>query len=356
MDTLLKIEAEAFQNIDADYQEDLIASTGDTVLSLVHLRPRDTSPNVTASAATPFTFEDGKYNIGLAYFDEEDGAGTYAINVGGTPVVEFQTLTSLTTPPVSGNIANAGNRQETDVALGINIYNQDEIEVIFTTDQGESRSFDFITFERVGDAPSRVLGSALSDPENGFGSERKVVLDNDNNVFRGTQKDETLRARRGDDRVNARGGDDRVFGGQGNDELNGRGGRDLLMGEDGNDSLVGGGKSDVLIGGPGRDTLRGNTGRDTFVFKDLNDGRDTIDDFNVNKDLIDLSDILSGVEYTASSPFDKFNQFVQIKQVGSQTRVSVDTDGVVGDAGYTNIAVLKGVDALTLDSNSFLID
>ena len=355
METRLKIEAEAFQNIDADYQQELIGDTGATVLSLVHLRPKDTSPNVTAGASTTFTFEDGKYDLFLAYFDEEDGAGTYEIKVGGDTVVEFQTLTSLTTPPVSGNVANAGNRQEPKVALGVNIYNQDEVEVIFTTDQGESRAFDFIEFERVGDAPSRVLGNPLPAPEDGFGSERKVVLENEDDVFRGTQRGETVRARKGDDRINARGGADRIFGGPGNDEIEGRGGRDLLIGEEGRDRLIGGGKSDILIGGEGNDILRGNTGRDTFVFTSLEHGRDTIDDFNVNRDLIDLRELLSGVEFTSSSPFEKFNDFVRVRQAGSKTRVSIDKDGVVGDAGFQTIAVLKGVDASTLDSDSFLI-
>ena len=353
METQFKIEAESFQNINPDYQQELIGDTGATVLSLVHLRPKDTSPNVTAEAVTPFPFEDGKYNISLAYFDEEDGAGSYEIKVGESTVAEFQTLTSLTTPPVFGNVANAGNRQESTVALEVNIYNQDDIEVIYTTDQGESRSFDFIEFERVGDAPSRVLGKPL--PIEKPGSERKVVLDNENNSFRGNQKDETVRARKGNDRINVRGGNDRVFGGQGNDTISGRGGRDYLLGEEGKDTLIGGGKSDILIGGEGNDSLRGNSGRDTFVFTDLDHGRDTIDDFNVNKDLIDLRDLLSGVEFTANSPFEKFNQFVQIKQVGSKARINIDTDGVVGDAGFTTIAVLKDLDASTLDSDSFLI-
>ena len=355
MDSLFKIEAEAFHNIDDAYQAELISGTGATVLSLVHLRPKDTSPNVTAGASTPFAFEDGAYNILLAYFDEEDGAGTYEINIAGRPVTQFQTLTSLTTPSVSGNIANQDNRQESEIALGINIYNQDDIEVIYTTDQGESRSFDFIQFERVGDAPARTLGTPIAPPENGFGSDIKVILDAENNVFRGNGDDETIRARKGNDKLTLRGGNDRAFGGQGNDDINGRGGRDRLYGEDGRDVLIGGGRSDILEGGAGRDTLIGNTGRDTFVFTSLEHGRDIIQDFNVNKDLIDLRQILSEVEYTSNSPFDKFLDFVQIKQVGSSTRISIDSDGVVGDAGFTAIAILRGVDATTLDSDSFLI-
>lgn len=355
MDTQFKIEAEAFHSIDADYRAELISDTDATVLSLVHLRPRDSSPNVTAEASTPFTFEDGKYNILLAYFDEEDGAGTYEIKVGGQTVSQFQTLTSLTNPAVVGNIATKDNKQEVSVAFGIDIYKQDEIGVTYTTDQGESRSFDFIQFERVGDAPIRTLGTRVPLPENGFGSEEKLILDDEDNVFRGSGKDETVRARKGDDHITLRGGDDRAFGGQGHDTINGRGGRDLLFGEEGRDTLIGGGKSDILAGGEGNDTLRGNTGRDTFVFTSLEHGRDTIEDFNVNKDRIDLRDLLSEVEFTAPTPFDKFVEFVKMKQVGSKTRVSIDTDGVVGDAGFTPIAVLKGVDAETLGSDSFLI-
>lgn len=354
MDGLFKIEAENFQTIDSRYEFETIAATGDTVLSLVSLRPQDTSPNLTASASTPFTFEEsGKYDILLAYFDEEDGAGTYEIKVGGRTVSEFQTLTSLTTPAVSGNIANADNRKEETVALGIDIYAQDEIEVTFTTDQGESRSFDFIQFERVGDALGRELGEPLPPISR---TEDKTVLDNEDNIFRGTGKSETIRARKGDDRINALGGDDRVFGGQGRDTISGRGGRDYLSGEEGRDVLVGGGKSDIIIGGEGNDILRGNTGRDTFVYNSFDDGRDTIDDFNVNKDFLDLRELLSGVEYTARSAFDKFADFVDIKQAGSRTKVRIDSDGVVGDGKFTTIALLKGVDADTLGPDRFLID
>ncbi|MBB3019961.1 Ca2+-binding RTX toxin-like protein [Microvirga lupini] len=66
---------------------------------------------------------------------------------------------------------------------------------------------------------------------------------------------------------------------------------DILNGAGGNDVLIGGQGADRLIGGLGNDQLTGGFGKDTFVFNqqagDLN--KDTITDFNVADDRIDLA-------------------------------------------------------------------
>src|SRR5690606_14855229 len=66
---------------------------------------------------------------------------------------------------------------------------------------------------------------------------------------------------------------------------------------DGDDVLIGGGGNDVLWGEAGRDTLTGGTGNDRFVFDDVREmgrtasTRDVITDFEVGKDVIQLSNI-----------------------------------------------------------------
>ncbi|MEP4978736.1 calcium-binding protein [Ascidiaceihabitans sp.] len=76
-----------------------------------------------------------------------------------------------------------------------------------------------------------------------------------------------------------------VSGGQ---TLSGTGSQDILAGQNGNDSLYGGGGQDTLMDGGGSDTLRGGSGADVFII--AQDGvRDTIEDFKVNEDFIDLS-------------------------------------------------------------------
>jgi hypothetical protein len=74
----------------------------------------------------------------------------------------------------------------------------------------------------------------------------------------------------------------------GDDRLTGSAAGDLLWGEGGNDSLTGGAGADVLCGGAGRDELTGGAGADVFIF-DTDTARDTVMDFELGIDRIDLS-------------------------------------------------------------------
>ncbi|HEY8360204.1 MAG TPA: hypothetical protein VIL30_22335, partial [Ramlibacter sp.] len=80
--------------------------------------------------------------------------------------------------------------------------------------------------------------------------------------------------------INGDGAANTQYGGSGNDTLNGGGGNDTLYGGSGNDTLNGGADSDNLYGGQGNDT---------FVF--TGKSSDTIRDFNVANDTIDISAI-----------------------------------------------------------------
>ena len=352
METTVRIEAESFSDIDPLYQIETIENTDVTLLSLVHRRNSNFDPDLTAGASTQSPLEDGKYNITLAYFDEGDGKGEYQVNVSGTEVAAFTTLDSffLETVPSFTN-----NYMVSTVAEGIDIYSDDILEVIFTTNLGESRSFDFIEFTRVGDAPIRDVADPITPID--FGEERRPRIDGTgrNDVLRGTFQAEIFRGKGGNDLIIARSGNDRIVGGKGRDEVKGGSGRDFIAGEDGNDLLIGGGKSDIIVGGKGRDTLRGGNGQDSFVFKSLNEGRDTILDFDVNKDVLDVRQILSGVEYQAETGYEKFVDFVRVEQIGARARVMIDSDGVVGDGKFTTIAILRGVEAETVVSTSFVI-
>ena len=70
--------------------------------------------------------------------------------------------------------------------------------------------------------------------------------------------------------------------------LNGNDAANTLTGLGGDDNLQGNAGADVIIGGTGTDQLRGGAQADTFVF-DTGDGADTIIDFEVGVDTIDLS-------------------------------------------------------------------
>ncbi len=83
------------------------------------------------------------------------------------------------------------------------------------------------------------------------------------------------------------GGNDTLTGSGGDNTLNGGGGNDTLNGGAGTDILIGGSGNDVLTGGTGTDTLTGGIGVDKFVFT-YGDAKDTISDFDVSNELIDL--------------------------------------------------------------------
>ncbi|TCN81340.1 hemolysin type calcium-binding protein, partial [Vibrio crassostreae] len=96
------------------------------------------------------------------------------------------------------------------------------------------------------------------------------------------------------DPVDLNDGSDTIYGEAGNDTLDGGTEDDYLDGGDDDDTLLGGSGNDILIGGSGNDILTGGAGDDIFMFDtQFNDGDvDTITDFNLNSDKIDLTDLL----------------------------------------------------------------
>ncbi|MBO9587044.1 VCBS domain-containing protein [Devosia sp.] len=96
------------------------------------------------------------------------------------------------------------------------------------------------------------------------------------------------------------GGNDMLIGGSVNDILDGGSGNDILWGGAGQDSLVGGSGDDILWGGAGQDTLTGGSGKDVFVFQEAGSANaDIIKDYVFADDVIDLSDLLSGISNDA---------------------------------------------------------
>jgi serralysin len=145
-----------------------------------------------------------------------------------------------------------------------------------------------------------------------------------NDVVLGEAGDDRIGGMAGRDIVKAGDGDDTiawndptgdvVFGGRGNDtilggdvaadEIHGGGGDDLirafttspeaatasdkLFGGKGNDVVIGGNAADTIEGGQGDDFLTGNDGADVFVFRDDQNGADTITDFDPSEDVAQL--------------------------------------------------------------------
>ena len=116
---------------------------------------------------------------------------------------------------------------------------------------------------------------------------------------------------------------DRIYGGGGNDRLRGMEGNDKLVGEAGKDTLVGGEGNDTLTG----DGTNGDSFKDVFVFG-KNSGKDVITDFEVGKDMLQITKGLNGIK-SADDVLD------HAQQKGKN---------VVIDLGDGNKITLKNVD------------
>lgn len=119
------------------------------------------------------------------------------------------------------------------------------------------------------------------------------------------------------------------------------------------DILAGGEGDDILVGGLGNDLLIGGNGADRFDYANRNEGGDTIDEFDLDEDVIDLSRVVTGFVPGQSQP----GQFVQLEQVfvddppgedRTDTRLKVDFDG--GGNQFVDFLTLRGVSGLTVEA------
>ena len=102
---------------------------------------------------------------------------------------------------------------------------------------------------------------------------------------------------------------DVIFGGKADDSL---------LGLNGNDYLGGGAGNDFLVGGNGNDQLIGNTGKDTFIYNERGFGLDSILDFSMNEDRIDLRG-LNVADLKTLKPF--------MSQIGNDVIISTTYNG-----------------------------
>ena len=128
-----------------------------------------------------------------------------------------------------------------------------------------------------------------------------------------------------------------ISGGGGGDNISAGGGNDQIWGGAGNDILTGGDGDDILIGGLGNDTLTGGAGRDTFVFTEAGPANsDTIADYVVNEDTIDLSALLDAAQIDSAN----VGNFVRVQDTGTNGLLQVNTDGAGND--WVDVATLTG--------------
>ncbi|NJO41793.1 MAG: hypothetical protein HC769_29095 [Cyanobacteria bacterium CRU_2_1] len=154
-----------------------------------------------------------------------------------------------------------------------------------------------------------------------------------------------LVGRAGNDTLEGSLGDDELLGDQGRDLLKGGQGSDVLIGTEGQDKLIGGEGNDTLIGGFGGDVLVGGAGQDRFVYQSVRDRGDRIRDFDINRDLLDFSQIVD--KFDRANP-DLLNQVLQLKQVGSDTVIQAKL-GNDFNSNPVTLVTLSNVAAADLD-------
>ena len=105
-------------------------------------------------------------------------------------------------------------------------------------------------------------------------------------LIRGDNSNQTIYGYSGNDIIYGEGGNDIIYGSVGDDNIYGQSGNDIIYGNEGND---------IIHGGIGADELIGGEGQDIFVYVDPEEStfnlteRDTILDFNIIDDFIDIS-------------------------------------------------------------------
>ena len=110
------------------------------------------------------------------------------------------------------------------------------------------------------------------------------------------------------------------------------------------DVLQGSAEDDVLIGTAGADVMVGGAGRDTFKFNSAAEFGDTVLDFEVGRDRIDLSTILT----TGINLGPTLDQNLKLEQSGSHSLVWADAG-----QGFQKVATLLNVEASQLGVTTF---
>lgn len=125
--------------------------------------------------------------------------------------------------------------------------------------------------------------------------------------------------------------------------IDGTANRDVLTGTPGDD---------VITGGPGADMIITGAGRDRVVFTSMRDAIDTILDFTPGQDVLDLSALLASLGVPiAGDPVaaGQVRLVASFMAGGPATIVQIDADGTAGPGLPRSLAVLRAVDASTLN-------
>ncbi|WP_386685131.1 M10 family metallopeptidase C-terminal domain-containing protein [Loktanella sp. R86503] len=214
-----------------------------------------------------------------------------------------------------------------------------------------------------GNGDDYIMGNGGRNRLVGSGGDDRIIGNAGGDWIGGGLGDDIVSGGSGNDVVYGHSGDDRVEGGSGNDLLGGQNGDDRLAGGDGDDRLFGQHGDDRLYGDLGADLLTGGTGADIFVFRRESDSgttaatRDTIADFQIGQDRIDLSYLDGNARRTGDQAFDFVGRVAfdgadgqgdvraQSARGGVMVMVDLDGDGAADMHIMVNgVAVLQATD------------
>ena len=123
-------------------------------------------------------------------------------------------------------------------------------------------------------------------------------------------------------------------------------GASVVHGLGGDDTIIGSAGNDTIVGGDGDDHLTGGLGADTFVYKFTDEGDDTIADFLIGTDTLDITQLLDLTNGGSNS------DYVTVADGVADAVLSIDHDGAgTGDIVTITLEGLAGqIDATFIDS------
>ncbi|MEM8980244.1 MAG: DUF642 domain-containing protein [Pseudomonadota bacterium] len=206
-----------------------------------------------------------------------------------------------------------------------------------------------------GEGHDKIYGGAGDDSIVGGAGDDVIYAGEGSDQIIGGSGDDKVYAGVGDDNISGGQGADTIDSGLGADTVDGGSGNDFIQGKDGNDTISGGAGADKIVGGSGDDTIHGGEGddhiwggqwwkdgaSDTFVYSQ-GGGKDTIHDFEIENDQLDLS--AYGLSF----------EDIQDRMIDHGWATEINLEGL-DTSGAGDKILLKSVKADELDETNFLI-
>jgi VCBS repeat-containing protein len=272
--------------------------------------------------------------------------------------ITFSTTSGSTTSRTISYTVNDGTANSATDTATVSIVigadpndNNNDSQVLATAQSGTS-------------APETLKGTSNADNISGNQGNDIMYGGAGADTLNGNADNDLIYGGSGNDNIDGGGGLDTIFGGSGADSITGQNEADTIYGGSDNDTINGGGGNaqDVLIGGYGADSLTGGNSSDTFRYLSLNDGGDSITDFNTTApgsggDILDISAVLDVAGNTWSDG-GTFNDavtggYLTFTSNGGFVQVNVDVDGSAGSTfAATGMATLTSISFATFTAST----